>query len=103
MIDLRILPEVFQDTAAAADWDDEKEFGIGDRFLSSFRSTDNPIRIKPHSFTIIYKNYRRVLLEPFPYAVYFRLHDEHAIIALVLRTARNPATLRRKLRSREKL
>jgi hypothetical protein len=103
MTKLRILPEVFRDTADAANWYDDRESGLGDHFLSCFRATYNPITANPLAYRIVYKNYRRVLLPPFPYAVYFRLQDELAIITLVFHTARNPATMRQILRSREKL
>jgi plasmid stabilization system protein ParE len=101
MTKLRILPEVFQDTAEAANWYDDRESGLGELFLSCFRSTYNPIKENPFAYRTIYKGYRRVLLHPFPYAVYFRLQNELAIITLVFHTARNPATMRRILRSRE--
>jgi hypothetical protein len=66
MTELRILPEVFQDTMAAADWYDERETGLGDRFLNCFRSTYDPIRTNPLAFRLIFRNYRRILLQPFP-------------------------------------
>ena len=103
MIQLRILPEVFQDTTNAFNWYDDRESGLGEHFLSCFRATYNPITANPFTYRIVYKNYRRVLLHPFPYALYFRLQDEQAIITLVFHTARNPKTLRRILRNREKL
>ena len=103
MTKLRILPEVFQDTANAATWYDDRESGLGDDFLNCFRATYKLIAAHPFAYRIVYKNYRRVLLPPFPYAVYFRLQNEVAIITLVFHAARNPATMRRLLRSRGKL
>ncbi len=103
MTQLRILPEVFQDTAEAANWYDERESGLGDRFLICFRGAYTPIRTNPFAYKFAYMNYRKVLLDPFPYALYFRVHDEIAIITLVFHTARNPRTLQRILRKREKL
>jgi hypothetical protein len=102
MTKLRILPKVFQDTSDAANWYDDRESGLGDNFLNCFRATYNPITSNPFAYRIVYKNYRRILLHPFPYALYFHLQDEMAIITLVFHTARNPETLRRILRSREK-
>jgi plasmid stabilization system protein ParE len=103
MTRLRILPEVFDDAASAANWYDSKEDGLGDRFLDCLRGAYHPIRTHPQTFRCVYQDYRRVLLNPFPYAVYFRLENDSAIITLVFHTARNPARLKKLLskRSRE--
>jgi len=101
MTKLRILLEVFQDATDASNWYDLKESGLGDHFLNCLRSTYQPIVANPFVYRTVYKNYRRVFLPSFPYAVYFRLQGETIIIALVIHTARNPAIMRRILRSRE--
>ncbi len=102
MIELRILPAVFRDATEAVGWYDVQETGLGERFLSCFRATYVSIRTNPFVYRIVHRGYRRVLLPTFPYAVYFRLEDETAFIVLLFHTARNPETLRRILRSREK-
>ena len=102
MTKLRILREVFRDTSDAANWYGDLEPGLGDKFLNCFRAATQPVGTSPLAHRIAYKNYRRVILQPFPYALYFRLHDDTAVIALVFHTARDPKTLYQVLRNREK-
>jgi hypothetical protein len=101
-MELRILQAVFRDATEAVGWYDGQETGLGERFLGSLRTTYGSIRSKPLSYRVIYRNYRRVLLQTFPYAVYFRLQDNIAIVVLLFHTARDPDALRRILRFREK-
>ncbi len=102
MIELRILPEVFEDAAEAAHWYDGKEPDLGDRFLDSFRSIYDPLRKNPLAHRIVYRQHRKMTLNSFPYAVYFRMHNNAVIVTLLCHLARNPAVIRRALRAREK-
>jgi len=68
---LRILPEVLEDTAQAAHWyDDEGYVGLGDRFLAVFYSSLPYIQQQSEIYRPVYKGFRRILLNRFPYAVY---------------------------------
>ena len=67
MSGLRLLPEVFDDTAKVARWYDEEGYqGLGDRFLAVFYSYVVHIQ-QQHgtSCRLVYKDFRRVLLNPF--------------------------------------
>lgn len=101
MSELRLLPAVFEDTAEAARWyDDEGYEGLGDRFISVFYSYVSHIQQHGAAYGIVYNDFRRVLLNPFPYALYYRYHRDWLIVSLVIHTARSPRMLRRLLRKR---
>lgn len=100
MSELRILPAVFNDTVEAADWYDDQLAGLGSRFMDSFYAalpelTQNPLVYRP-----VYREFRRILLKPFPYAAYFRLHGDATVVVLVFHTSRNPRSLLTTLRRR---
>jgi hypothetical protein len=98
---LRILPEVLEDTAQAARWyDDEGYVGLGDRFLAVFYSSLPHIQHQGEIHRLVYKDFRRILLNPFPYAVYYRSHGDWVIISLVIHAARHPGLTRKMLRAR---
>ena len=100
MSDLRLLPGVFDDTAEAAEWYDEEGYqGLGDRFLTVFYSYVGHIHQHGASYRTVYKDFRRVLLNPFPY-VYYRYHADWLVISLVIHTARSPRLMRRLLTER---
>ncbi len=104
MNELRFLPAVFDDAAEAARWYDEEGYpGLGDRFLADFYSYVAHVQRHGRSYMKVYKDFRRVLLRPFPYALYYRYHHKLIVVSLVFHTSRNPSTLRRMLTKRRRI
>jgi hypothetical protein len=102
MRELRLLPGVFDDTEQAARWYDEEGYqGLGDRFLANFYSYLQHIQQHGESYRAVYNEFRRILLYPFPYAIYFRIHENWIVISLVIHTARSPRLVRRLLQKRK--
>lgn len=101
MKQLRLLPAVLEDTAQAAQWYDEAGYtGLGERFVAVFRSVLPLIQRRGEICRPVYKDFRRVLLNPFPYALYYRSHGDWVVVTLVIHAARNPRLLRKLLRER---
>ena len=91
---LTILDEVWADVADAAQWfDDTGGRELGDRFVAKFYSYWPVIQRDADTFRMVYKQFRRVLIKSFPYALYFRVHEDRVIVALLWHTARNPTDL----------
>jgi hypothetical protein len=102
MKEIRILPAVLQDIAEAAAWYDEDGYsGLGDRFLATFYNFIPLISERGNIYRKAYLDFRKVIIKPFPYAVYFRLHEDIWIITLVIHAARRPSLARRILRERK--
>ena len=102
MRDALILPAVFQDIADAAAWYDEEGYqGLGDRFIDAFYASLSRIQKDGEIYRTAYKDFRRILIRPFPYSIFYRLHTEKWIIALVIHAARNPSLARKLLRKRK--
>ena len=98
---LRILPEVAADVAEAARWYDEEGYiGLDDRFVGTFYSCVAHLQERGEIYRTVYSNFRRVLLRPFPYALYYRYHGEVMVISLVIHGARSPRHIRALLRTR---
>lgn len=98
---LRLLPPVFDDTAEAARWYDEEGYeGLGARFLSVFYSYLLHIQQHGTAYRVVYDDFRRALLKPFPYALYYRYHRDWLVVSLVIHTARSPELQRQLLRKR---
>ena len=101
MKELRLLPEVLEDTARAARWYDEQGYvGLGDRFLAVFDTSLPAIQQHGEIFSTVYQDFRRILMQPFPYKVFYRYHGDWVVIALVIHAARSPRLLRKLLRQR---
>ena len=101
MKELRLLPEVLEDAAQAAQWYDEEGYvGLGDRFLAVFYSILPHIQQQGEIYRPVYEDFRRTLLNPFPYAAYYRYHGDWVVVLLVIHAARNPRLRRKLLRER---
>jgi hypothetical protein len=101
MKDIRVLPAVANDLAEAANWyDREARPGLGERFLATFYSYLPHIQENGEVHRIVYSDFRRILLKPFPYAAYYRYFEDWVVVSLVIHGARDPKTVRRLLRER---
>jgi hypothetical protein len=98
---LRVLPEVAADVAEAARWYDEEGYlGLGDRFVDTFYSSVAHLQERGEIHRTVYSEFRRVLIRPFPYALYYRYDGEVLVISLVIHAARSPRLVRSLLRNR---
>ena len=103
MNNTRVLPEAFEDLSEAVDWYNDRRDGLGDEFADLFHSSVQRIQKNPYIHGMVYRAFRRHLFKRFPYSVYYRIHKKEIIVSLIFHLARNPKTLHRILRSREKL
>lgn len=102
MREMRILPVVLQDIADTAAWYNEDGYsGLGDRFTSTFYSYLSDIQENGEIYRKVYLDFHKVLIRPFPYSVFYRLHENTWIIALVIHAARRPNLARHILRERK--
>jgi hypothetical protein len=97
----RFLPEVFDDLSAAANqYDDAGGVALGNRFIQCFYSAVHRASATAESHRSIYREYRRVLMEPFPYKLFFRLVGSDVVFSLLIHAARDPRVVEQILRSR---
>jgi hypothetical protein len=103
MRDIRILPEVLRDIADAAKWwyDEDGNLGLGDRFIATFYRFLRDIQQDGEIHRKIYHDFRKVIIRPFPYSVFYRLHENTWIVTLVIHSARRPSRTRKNLRNRK--
>jgi hypothetical protein len=102
MREIRILPAVLQDVAEAAAWYDEQKYpGLGDRFLDTFYASLSHVQQDGEIYRAAYQDFRKILIRPFPYSVYYRLHSNILVVTLVIHAARKPALERALLRDRK--
>jgi len=101
MRDLQILPAVLRDVADAASWHDEDGHpGLGDRFIATFYSYFPHIQENGEIYRRVYLVFHKIIIRPFPYSVFYRLHNDVWILTLVMRAARRPSRSHRILQQR---
>ncbi len=98
---LHFLPEVEEDVIASYVWYEEKALGLGEEFLRVFYACAGEISQNPLLYPKVYREYRRRLLKRFPYTIYFKMEDSEIIIFGLFHCARDPRTIRAKLRDRD--
>ena len=81
---LLIRPEAEADLIAARDWYDGKGAGLGDRFLDSVADAMREVEENPARSPLYYQNFRRVLLQSFPYKIFFQVIEQRVIVFRVL-------------------
>src|SRR3954468_2789538 len=93
---VRLLRAAVEDLAAARDFYDQQQPGIGDYFLDSlFAEIDSLVLyggIHPIRF-----GFHRLLAKRFPYAIYYRLIAGDPIVFRVLDCRRDPKWIRKAL------
>jgi plasmid stabilization system protein ParE len=99
---LRALPEVSDDIAEAANWYRKERPDLANEFVENVYVFLEEIFATPLIRRLVYKEYRRGVMQRFPYAIYYRVSTDEVIISLIRHTARNPATIKRILRERQK-
>jgi len=99
--EIRLLGAVFEDMAQATRWYDvEGSIELGDRFTAVFYSYLTHIQQHEKAYSVVYKEFRRVLLKPFPYSLYYRNYEDWIVVALVIHAARSPRSWQALLRGR---
>ena len=82
--------------AAAADideaflWYEGQRPGLGHEFLAAAQRLIDAVAQYPLRYPVIRRNTRRALLQRFPYAVYFRVYGEVAVVVACMHGRRNP-------------
>lgn len=93
--------EAKADWNEAVDWYEEREPGTGLRFDDALRTFLQSLSRNPERFTRVSRlTHKAKMLGPWPYSAYFTVNREHGEVKIlaIWHGARNPATLRGRLR-----
>ncbi len=85
-----VRPEAQTDIREAAQWYEDREAGLGLRFIREIRASLEHISQSPLRFPIVEEEVRRALLHKFPYSIYFASESEAIAIIAVLHQHRRP-------------
>lgn len=85
-----IRPEAEADMTAAFDWYEERQAGLGQKFLAEVNAALRGIAENPLHHESLYKNVRRVLTRRFPYKVFFCIEADEIEVIGVVHAKRHP-------------
>ncbi len=93
-----ILPEAEQDVAEARDWYEGRRAGLGREFVEAINARIRVIQRNPEVFAAVHENYRRALVERFPYMIFYEASENAVVVHAVFHCARDPQAWQRRLR-----
>jgi len=79
-----------RDIAEAVNWYENQREGYGERFQESLERVFDQIERAPEMHPLIQLRVRRALTPRFPFAVYYRIENDEAIVFAVLHSRRDP-------------
>jgi toxin ParE1/3/4 len=85
--------EAEDDALEAYDWYEQQRPGLGMRFRDALDAAVALLAENPRAFPVMYRDLRRVLVERFPYAVYYRIHPSQVSVVAIFHGRRNPRVL----------
>ncbi|MBZ4202045.1 MAG: type II toxin-antitoxin system RelE/ParE family toxin [Methylovulum sp.] len=72
-------------------WYENKQAGLARGFISEIDRCVSLASEFPYQFAIVHKDIRRIVVNRFPYGVYFRVEEQRIIILAVFHSSRSPA------------
>jgi plasmid stabilization system protein ParE len=79
-----IRPRARDDINDARQWYDERQSGLGTRFLDEIEHALLSLLDGPDRRTLYFRDYRRVLTRKFPYKVFYLIEGEEIVVIRVL-------------------
>ena len=89
-------PRADLDIAAAFEWYEMEQAGLGQEFLAELRATYDRVADAPLQYQHLRSGIRRALLRRFPYALYFAVEGDVGVVLTVLHASRDPAEWQRR-------
>lgn len=93
---IRILESASQDLVDGFHFYEKQSIGLGNYFIDSLFSDIDSLQIYA-GIHPIYFSYHRMLSKRFPFAVYYKVSDNEALVYAILDCRRNPAWIKKQL------
>jgi plasmid stabilization system protein ParE len=92
---VRLRRKALTDVSRIRTWYGKIDPTLEDRFVKSLNNGLDRIQAHPLSYQVLYRNTRRVLLDKFPFSVYYPIQDTTVIVLAVIHHKRNPELAQR--------
>jgi len=91
MYQLQILRQARDDMKKSADWYNERQLGVGDRFLVEVVRTLRLVEANPlHYEERFSKKFRFAKVNVFPFVVVYKIKKQLVVVNAVFHTSRSP-------------
>jgi len=101
-VNVRLLTEAREEAEAAAQWYENLQQGLGERFLECLVSALEDIETQPQLFPLLEtlktrREVRRCILRRFPYMVVYEIRPQETLVYAVAHARRRPNYWRKRL------
>jgi len=90
--------QVKSDIKDAYDWYEDKQVGLGERFMFELFTCYAKLEIHPEYYSRSGKTLRKILLSHFPYVVAFEIKNDAVFVYAVFHTSRNPKEISKRIK-----
>ena len=91
---VRLRKKALADVSRIRTWYGKIDPVLEDRFVRALNDGLDRIEAHPFGYQIVYRNTRRVILDKFPYSIYFLIQDARVIVLAVIHHKQNPELAR---------
>jgi plasmid stabilization system protein ParE len=95
--DVWFLRQALADLRDAREWYERQRYGLGDEFATAVGVAVDAVADYPVACPIVHRGTRRVLIEGFPYGLYYRAYGGAVIFVALLHVACDPVRHRFRL------
>src|SRR5260221_14650203 len=88
-----ISEETEQDMDEAILWYEEQQTGLGIRFYFRLLEKLAKLKVNPQYYFYTHGEYRRIIVDPFPYSIIYKIVDSTILVLALFHHSRNPAEL----------
>lgn len=96
--DVIIPDEAEQDVDEAVRWYEEQQTGLGIRFYFCLLEKLEELRVHPQYYFYIHEEYRRIVVDLFPYNIIYKIIDSKVLVLAVFHQGRNPAEILKRIK-----
>lgn len=90
IFEVKIRPEAENDIEDAAFWYESQIDGLGHDFVSIISEAFEKLSRQPLAYPVVYRETRRILINRFPFGVYFKIDNDKVIVIAVMHSSRDP-------------
>jgi len=101
MLPIVLRHEAKADVLEAADWYDQRSWGLGYRWFQAVESTLSRLRDTPDGPAPLFGNVRRWTVDGFPFGIFYRIREDQIEVLAVLHGRRHARILKSRLKNLE--
>jgi plasmid stabilization system protein ParE len=89
---LTFRAEARDELEEAYNWYEDQKAGLGEEFLDCVDDTLDRIEQRPESYVVVFQDFRRAIVDRFPYVIYYRIISSRIIVIAIAHGKRSPET-----------